>query len=483
MIQSEHTWHTYELNDPIWKSKETSKTVHFQCNEHPQKTGLLLVGLCGNNASTLIASIYANKNKLSWKTRTGVQHSNYYGSVFLSSTTTIPTTMGDVHKGLNQLMPMVHPNDLIIHGWDIVNKNLYDCLEDNHVLEPDLISQLTSLKSQTPMPSIFYGDFYADNQQKRVNNALSGSKFEHLLEIRRNIKDFKTKNQLDKVVVLWTASTERFSEIIAGINDTSDNLLQAIKDNHSEIAPSTIFAVASILEGAIFINGSPQNTLTDAVLELSEKHHGFVAGDDFKSGQTKMKSVLVEFLINAGMKPLAITSYNHLGNNDGLNLSEHAQFKSKEISKSNVVDDMIASNPILYKTQHIDHTVVIKYVPAVGDLKRAMDEYYSEIFMGGKSIISITNICEDSLLAAPLIIDLVIFAELLSRVEYLEGEKYVPISSCLGGLLSYMLKAPTVRNGPVINALNTQRRCIENFLRILVNLKPVNDVPLEWVVQ
>ena len=116
---------------------------------------------------------------------------------------------------------------------------------------------------------------------------------------------------------------------------------------------------------------------------MAEKSGVFIAGDDFKSGQTKLKSVLVDFLVNAGIKPLAITSYNHLGNNDGFNLSAPEQFRSKEISKSNVVDDVVSSNSILYsENEYPDHTVVIKYVPSVGDSKRAMDEYVSEIFMG-----------------------------------------------------------------------------------------------------
>jgi myo-inositol-1-phosphate synthase len=137
------------------------------------------------------------------------------------------------------------------------------------------------------------------------------------------------------------------------------------------------------LEGSPFINGSPQNTFVPGVIDLAEKNGVFIAGDDFKSGQTKLKSVLVDFLVNAGIKPLAITSYNHLGNNDGFNLSAPAQFRSKEISKSNVVDDMVASNSMLYsEKEYPDHTVVIKYVPSVGDSKRAMDEYVSEIFMG-----------------------------------------------------------------------------------------------------
>jgi myo-inositol-1-phosphate synthase len=126
-------------------------------------------------------------------------------------------------------------------------------------------------------------------------------------------------------------------------------LLEAIRNSHSEVAPSTLFAVASILEKCPFINGSPQNTFVPGCLDLAAHHDVYVGGDDFKSGQTKLKSVLVDFLVSAGIKPISITSYNHLGNNDGLNLNSHAQFRSKEISKTNVVDDMVESNSILYK--------------------------------------------------------------------------------------------------------------------------------------
>ena len=130
-----------------------------------------------------------------------------------------------------------------------------------------------------------------------------------------------------------------------------------------------------------------------------------------------MKSVLVDFLVSAGIKPVSIVSYNHLGNNDGKNLSAPSQFRSKEISKSNVVDDMVASNRILFQEdEHPDHVVVIKYVPTVGDSKRALDEFTSEIFMGGKNTIVMHNTCEDSLLATPLIYDLVILGELCERI-------------------------------------------------------------------
>ena len=261
------------------------------------------------------------------------------------------------------------------------------------------------------------------------------------------ISQFKLSHDLDKVIVQWTANTERYADIIDGVNDTAVNLLKAIETGHEEVAPSTIFAVACILEKSPFINGSPQNTFVPGAIELAEKHDAFIGGDDFKSGQTKMKSALVDFMINAGLKLTSIASYNHLGNNDGMNLSSQRQFRSKEISKSNVVDDMVEANTILYKPgEHPNHTVVIKYLPAVGDNKRALDEYYAEIFMGGHQTISLFNVCEDSLLASPLIIDLVVIAEMMTRISWKAGstdgsgiKDYRGFHSVLS-ILSYMLK-------------------------------------------
>jgi len=186
--------------------------------------------------------------------------------------------------------------------------------------------------------------------------------------------------------------------------------------------------------------------------------------------------------VSAGIKPTSIVSYNHLGNNDGKNLSAPQQFRSKEISKSNVVDDMVASNRILYaENEYPDHVVVIKYVPYVKDSKRALDEYTSRIFMGGHSTITVNNVCEDSLLAAPLMLDLVILTELMERITYktkdmANFERFDPILS----VLSYLLKAPVVPPGtPVVNALFKQRACITNILRACVGLPPDNDMLLE----
>jgi len=463
---------------------ETQYTFHTKTKI--PKFGLMMVGWGGNNGSTLTASIEANRRKLSWRTREGTQQANYWGSLMMASTVKLghDDAGQDVHVPFRDMVPMVHPNDFVLGGWDINDANLADAMERAKVLEPDLQRQVYPyLKEYTPLPSIYYPDYIAANQSERANNLIPGhDKLAHLEHLRKDIRDFKAKNQLDSMVVIWTANTERYSSLLEGVNDTADNLLASIKSSHEEVSPSTVFAVACILEGIPFVNGSPQNTFVPGCMELAERHRVFIGGDDFKSGQTKMKSALVDFLVNAGIKPVAITSYNHLGNNDGFNLSAPQQFRSKEISKSNVVDDMVAANHLLYKEgEHPDHVVVIKYVPNVGDSKRALDEYVSEIFMGGRSTISMHNTCEDSLLASPLIIDLAIVTELMTRVQYKSGDssKFEPFNSVLS-LLSYMLKAPLVpHKTPVVNALSKQRAALDNVLRALIGLAPQNDMMLE----
>ncbi|CCW68260.1 unnamed protein product [Phytomonas sp. Hart1] len=342
------------------------------------------------------------------------------------------------------------------------------------------------LKELTPLPAAFNISFLAGNQATRADNVITtASKWDTLSRLRADIQKFKADNRLDKVIVLWTASTERFGNHMAGVHDSADNLIAGIQANIAEIAPSALYATAAILEGCSYINGSPQNTLCEGLVELAQRHRVFISGDDFKSGQTKMKSALVEFFVGAGIKPECIASYNHLGNNDGYNLSEPAQFRSKEITKSNVVDDMIASNKILFPegSKGPDHCVVIKYLPYVGDRKRAMDEYSFSIFMGGEQTISMHNICEDSLLAAPIIIDLLVLTELMERVEIRvdmeDGSRFEHMDTVLS-ILSYFLKAPQVPKGtPVINALNRQKQSIENFLRALVGLPADSGMFLE----
>ncbi|KAG0369382.1 Myo-inositol-1-phosphate synthase [Mortierella sp. AD032] len=476
--------------DGSYNVNPTSIKYQFKTEAKVPRVGLMMVGWGGNNGSTLTASIIANRRKMTWNTKEGVQVPNYFGSVVLASTLKLGVDVkgNDVYIPFNDILPMVHPNDLVLGGWDISSLNLADSMSRAKVLDYDLQRQVKAeMETLQPLASVYYPDFIAANQSDRADNVIPGSdKQAHVDQIRADIRNFKAANHLDKVIVIWTANTERFSSLLDGVNDTADNLLKAVKESHEEVSPSTVFAIASILENTPFINGSPQNTFVPGCVELAERHSVYIGGDDFKSGQTKVKSVIVDFLVNAGIKPVSIASYNHLGNNDGKNLSAPQQFRSKEISKSNVVDDMVAANHILYeKDEHPDHLVVIKYVPAVGDSKRALDEYVSEIFMGGRNTISMYNTCEDSLLASPLILDLVILTELMTRIEYKTDDmtEYAPFNSVLS-ILSYMLKAPLVPHGTqVVNALAKQRYAMENIFRACVGLPPQNEMLLEAKVQ
>lgn len=472
----------------------------FKTKSAVPKTGLMLVGWGGNNGSTVTAGIIANKHNIGWMTKEGKRTPDYYGSLTQASTVRLGLDEAGepVHIPFKNMLPMVAPNDLVIGGWDISSMNLKDSMTRARVLQYDLQRQLAPyMEDMVPLPSIYSKNFIAANQEDRADNIIPGTKKEQVEVIRKNIRDFKEKHGLDKVLVLWTANTERFSDVIDGLNDTRANLMASIDRNEDEISPSSLFAVACILEGVTYINGSPQNTFVPGVMQLADEKGSFIAGDDFKSGQTKMKSVLVDFLVSAGIKPTSIVSYNHLGNNDGKNLSAPEQFRSKEISKSNVVDDMVDSNRILYKEgEKPDHCVVIKYVPYVGDSKRAMDEYTSEIFMGGTNTIVMHNTCEDSLLATPIILDLVILAEVCERIsmcEVIKGDATkspvdLAISNadkfekfhCVLSVISYLLKAPLVPTGtPCVNALAAQRQCLVNIFRACKGLAPDNCMTLE----
>ncbi|KAG5245185.1 inositol-3-phosphate synthase [Salix suchowensis] len=474
-----HSVYNYETTELVHENKNGSyqwtvkpKTVQyeFKTDIHVPKLGVMLVGWGGNNGSTLTGGVIANREGISWATKDKVQQANYFGSLTQASSIRVGSFNGEeIYAPFKSLLPMVNPDDIVFGGWDISDMNLADAMARAKVFDIDLQKQLRPyMESMVPLPGIYDPDFIAANQGSRANNVIKGTKKEQVQQIIKDMREFKEKSKVDRVVVLWTANTERYSNIV--------------KDE-SEISPSTLYALACIYENIPFINGSPQNTFVPGLVDLAIKRNSLIGGDDFKSGQTKMKSVLVDFLVGAGIKPTSIVSYNHLGNNDGMNLSAPQTFRSKEISKSNVVDDMVSSNGILYEPgEHPDHVVVIKYVPYVGDSKRAMDEYTSEIFMGGKNTIVLHNTCEDSLLAAPIILDLVLLAELSTRIQ-LKGEaegkfhSFHPVAT----ILSYLTKAPLVPPGtPVVNALSKQRAMLENILRACVGLAPENNMILEY---
>lgn len=145
-----------------------------------------------------------------------------------------------------------------------------------------------------PRPQL---QFIAANQKERADNVIKGTRKQQMEQVKKDVVDFKAKHGLDQVVVLWTANTERYTDVTAGVHDTEENFRAAVERNEAEISPSSLFALACIDIGVPFINGAPQNTFVPGVMEAAIRLKSLIGGDDFKSGQTKMKSVLVDFLV------------------------------------------------------------------------------------------------------------------------------------------------------------------------------------------
>jgi myo-inositol-1-phosphate synthase len=213
---SESIHATYNYQTTLVKGSHVypiEKSLVFKTSTAVPKLGLLLVGLGGNNGTTILGGILANKRKLSWETKDGVVKANYFGSLTQAST----VRLGMNEKGeqvyipLKNLLPMVDPDDIVIHGWDISSSNLGVAMKRAKVLDIQLQQQLfDDMKEVVPMPGIYQPNFIAANQNERADNVLHGNKKQNLETIRANIRDFKAKHGLDKVIVLWTANTERF---------------------------------------------------------------------------------------------------------------------------------------------------------------------------------------------------------------------------------------------------------------------------------
>lgn len=204
----------------------------FRTERVVPKTGVMLVGWGGNNGSTVTAGILANKLGLSWRTKEGVVQSNYFGSLTQASTVRLGLTESgeSVYVPFGNILPTVNPNDFVLGGWDISSANLAQAMERARVLDYDLQRQLEPhMAKLKPLPSVYIPDFIAANQQDRADNVLVGTRMQHVETIRGDIRAFKEANGLDKVIVLWTANTERFSSVEVGLNTTAAELLASIE--------------------------------------------------------------------------------------------------------------------------------------------------------------------------------------------------------------------------------------------------------------
>lgn len=427
------------------------------------RVGVLLVGLGGNNGSTLVASVLAHRMGVVWKDHAGKpMKPNWLGSTIMCGST-------DRGKTLYEEYDFIDPTEgIVFGGWDISGANLSEAVKRAGVLNWQIENSLRDeLERIKPMRAVYDPTYIALNQLGRADNVYSPatSLSEMLDKLRMDIRVFRGIHRLEHVIVLWTANTERMITMIDPVyHSTSEGIRRLIELNRRDmISPSILYAVAAITEGCAYLNGSPQNTLLDGVLEMAQLARVYVGGNDFKTGQTRFKSVMMDFLSTCGIKVTSIASYNHLGNNDGLNLSQENCFRSKELSKRDVVRDVVENNHVLYpEGEGPDHCVVIKYLPAVGDSKRAIDEYVGDIFMGGKQTFSIYNICEDSLLAAPVMLDLVLVTEYIMRNHSFD---YPVLSG-----LSLFFKSPLPdKEGKIVNVFRRQHQMLEESLSGRVN--------------
>lgn len=227
--------------------------ITFRTSTKVPRFGLMLVGWGGNNGTTVTAAILANSQKLSWRTKEGVVRANYFGSLTQAATVLLGKDEEgkDVYIPMNNLLPMVQPNDIILDGWDISSANLGESMRRAQVLDVALQDQLyDQMKKMKPRPAVFDPDFVAANQAERADHLVKESrKADQIERIRADIRDFRKKQNLDNMIVLWTANTERYVKVSDELHGTAEKLLSAIDRNESEISPSILYAVASILEG------------------------------------------------------------------------------------------------------------------------------------------------------------------------------------------------------------------------------------------
>eukprot|EP01069_Polyplicarium_translucidae_P005248 Polyplicarium_translucidae@DN2747_c0_g1_i4.p2 len=249
----------------------TSRDIAIRTEKKVPKLGVMIVGLGGNNGSTLCAGILANRRKLEWQTKEGTQKSNWFGSLTQASSIRLgmdAATGAERYVPVKKLVAMTNPLDWSVGGWDISGMRLGDAMRRSKVLDWNLQEQVyEDLQAISPLPSIYIPDFIAGNQSTRANNVLKGPIVDQMEAVRKNIREFREQQAVDKVIVIWSANTERMCQVLTGVNDTAESLLASIAAGHEEISPSTLYCVASILEGCTFINGSPQNTFVPGVVQ------------------------------------------------------------------------------------------------------------------------------------------------------------------------------------------------------------------------
>ena len=357
------------------------------------------------------------------------------------------------------IVPIAKLDDIVFGAWDVYPANAYESAINCEVLkEKDINPVKDELEAIKPMKAAF-----DHNYAKRLDgeNIMVGkTRWEMVEQLREDIRNFKKENGLDRVVVLWAASTEVYVPVDEEVHGTLAALEAAMKaDDKEHIAPSMCYAYAALTEGAPFIMGAPNTTVDiPAMWELAEKTGMPIAGKDFKTGQTLVKSGFAPII---GTRCLGLSGWfstNILGNRDGLVLDEPANFRTKEVSKLSTLESILVpeEQPDLYTDYY--HKVRINYYPPRNDNKEGWDNIDIFGWMGYPMQIKINFLCRDSILAAPLCLDLVLLSDLAARAGRHGIQRF----------LSFFLKSPMhdYTKGEVpVNHLFQQYVMLKNAIR------------------
>ena len=341
-------------------------------------------------------------------------YSRPYGSVTQMGTIRLGKRTEDKTPLIKEFVPLSKLDDLVFGGWDIYEDNAYDAAITAGVLKKEDIEKVKPfLESLKPMKAVFDKQYVKnlDGPNKKTGK----SKMELAGKLMEDMRTFKRENNLERVVVVWCGSTEIYMEYDP-IWESVASFEKGLESNHDAISSSMIYAYAAIKSGIPFANGAP-HMCTDipALIELAKQNNVPIAGKDFKTGQTLMKTVIAPGLKSRMLGVRGWFSTNILGNRDGLVLDEPLSFRSKEVTKASALEWIFQPDkyPELYGDLY--HKVRINYYPPIGDNKEAWDNIDIFGWLGYPMQIKIDFQCRDSILAAPVALDLALFMDLAQR--------------------------------------------------------------------
>ncbi len=425
------------------------------------KLGVLIVGLSGAVSTTFLAGTFAvRKGK-----------ANPIGSLTQMGTIRIGKRIDSNFPKIKDFVPLADLNDLVFGGWDIRNENTYESAKIAQVLkDSDLNDVRKELENIHPMKAVF---------QKKYAKRLEGNwvkkgetKYELMEQLRDDIKSFKLSNGLNRIVVIWAGSTEIYIPI-QSVHTTLRNFEVGMRENDDNISPSMLYAYAAISEGVPYIMGAPNLAIdTPALIEYAKQQNVPIAGKDFKTGQTMLKTVIAPMLKARMLGLNGWFSSNILGNRDGEVLDDPDNFKTKEESKLSVLDGILQPElyPELYENHY--HKVRINYYPPRGDNKEGWDNIDIFGWLGYPMQLKIDFLCRDSILAAPIVLDLILFADLAQRSGMNGVQEW----------LSFYFKSPMhdVDKVPE-HDLFIQLMKLKNTLRKLMNEHPITHLDTNGV--